>query len=319
VSRRAPSVARGTARSGALATAMLIASISTVDVVAQPVEPIIDVHLHSHSFWTGPPAGDTTWFRPMQRAGSREELIRRSVAELERCNVVCAVASSFSLAETRAWADALPGRVIPALQTTLAPPTDELVQRLREQFSSGEVRVLGEIHNAAPGSEPLDPIYELAAEFDVPVAIHMGDGFPGAAYADFPSYRMRNNRPLRLEDMLGRHPRLRVYLMHAGWPFQDEIVALMYGHPHVFVDVGMIAWYLPEGEFHSYLRRLVGAGFGDRILFGTDHMQWPQAIGLAVQAIESADFLSNEQKRAIFYNNAVRFLRLDPDAPCQMR
>ena len=108
--------------------------------------------------------------------------------------------------------------------------------------------------------------------------------------------------------------------MHAGWPFQDEIVALMYAHPHVYVDVGMISWYLPKAEFHSYLRRLVGADFGDRILFGTDHMQWPQAIGLAVEAIESADFLSNEQKRAIFHGNAVEFLRLDPGSPnCQVR
>jgi len=44
-------------------------------------------------------------------------------------------------------------------------------------------------------------------------------------------------------------------------------------------------------------------------------MIWPQTIDLAIQTIQSADFLSDEQKRDIFYNNAVRFLRLDEKQP----
>jgi hypothetical protein len=45
-------------------------------------------------------------------------------------------------------------------------------------------------------------------------------------------------------------------------------------------------------------------------MFGSDQMVWPEAIGMAVQGIESAAFLSEEQKRDILYNNAVRFFRL---------
>ncbi len=40
-------------------------------------------------------------------------------------------------------------------------------------------------------------------------------------------------------------------------------------------------------------------------------MIWPETIRLAIETIESADFLTDEQKRDIFYNNAARFLRLD--------
>ena len=40
-------------------------------------------------------------------------------------------------------------------------------------------------------------------------------------------------------------------------------------------------------------------------------MVWPQTIGLALETVESAAFLNQEQKRDILYNNAVRFLRLD--------
>jgi predicted TIM-barrel fold metal-dependent hydrolase len=49
-------------------------------------------------------------------------------------------------------------------------------------------------------------------------------------------------------------------------------------------------------------------------MFGSDQMFWPEAIGMAVDAIEAADFLTREQKADIFHNNAARFLRL-PDAP----
>jgi len=55
----------------------------------------------------------------------------------------------------------------------------------------------------------------------------------------------------------------------------------------------------------------VDAGFSDRIMFGSDQMQWPQSISTAVETIENADFLTEKQKRDIFYNNALRFFKLD--------
>jgi predicted TIM-barrel fold metal-dependent hydrolase len=99
--------------------------------------------------------------------------------------------------------------------------------------------------------------------------------------------------------------------MHAGWPMLDEMVGLLYAHPQVYVDIALINWELPRAEFHAYLRRLVESGFDKRIMFGSDLTMWPEAIGLAIEAIESAEFLTHEQKRDIFYNNAARFLRID--------
>ena len=45
-------------------------------------------------------------------------------------------------------------------------------------------------------------------------------------------------------------------------------------------------------------------------MYGSDQMIWPEAIAKSIDAIESADVLTPEQKRDIFYNNAARFLRL---------
>jgi uncharacterized protein len=57
----------------------------------------------------------------------------------------------------------------------------------------------------------------------------------------------------------------------------------------------------------------VEAGFGERILWGSDQMIWPGTIKVAIATIEKADFLTPRQKRDIFYDNAARFLRLTGD------
>jgi len=46
-------------------------------------------------------------------------------------------------------------------------------------------------------------------------------------------------------------------------------------------------------------------------MYGSDQMIWPDAVGMGIEAIESAEFLSEDQKRDILYNNAVKFLRLE--------
>jgi predicted TIM-barrel fold metal-dependent hydrolase len=39
-------------------------------------------------------------------------------------------------------------------------------------------------------------------------------------------------------------------------------------------------------------------------------MIWPGVIDASIRTIKEADFLTEAQKRDIFYNNAARFLRL---------
>jgi uncharacterized protein len=90
----------------------------------------------------------------------------------------------------------------------------------------------------------------------------------------------------------------------------DDLLAVLWVHPQVHVDLGGIVFGLPRAEFYRYLQRIVDAGFGKRVMFGSDQMVWPGVIERAIQAIEAAPFLSDAQKRDILYNNAARFLRL---------
>jgi predicted TIM-barrel fold metal-dependent hydrolase len=87
----------------------------------------------------------------------------------------------------------------------------------------------------------------------------------------------------------------------------------MFAHPQVYVDIGSIVYTEPRAAFYRYLQGIVEAGYGDRILFGSDQMIWPGVIEPSIQAIGEAPFLTPSQKRDILYNNAARFLRLSKD------
>jgi hypothetical protein len=165
----------------------------------------------------------------------------------------------------------------------------------------------------APGDPRLDAYFALAAELGIPVSLHTGFGPPMSPYRGDPDFRMRLGNPLLLEDVLVRYPHLHVYIAHGGYPFLEETIALMMQYQQVYVDISAIDWLMTRPDFHAYLERLVRARLGNRILFGTDQMIWPDAVGMAIDAVESADFLSEKQKRAIFFDNAVEFFQLDAD------
>jgi predicted TIM-barrel fold metal-dependent hydrolase len=101
--------------------------------------------------------------------------------------------------------------------------------------------------------------------------------------------------------------------MHYGSPLVDEMISVLYSHPQVYVDIAGNNWAHPRPHFYGQLRRLMDAGFSKRVMWGSDQLVWPKAIGVALDAIETAPFLSAEQKRDIFYNNAARFLRLSQE------
>ncbi len=134
----------------------------------------------------------------------------------------------------------------------------------------------------------LEASFALCEQLDVPVGVDTGFAPPGAAYGSQPGTRATLGSLLLLVEALLRHCKLRFYIMHAGYPYLDDTLALLHAHPQVHVDLAGANWMIPREEFHEYLLRLVQAGFAQRLMFGSDNMHWPVAISRAIEAVGSA-------------------------------
>ena len=144
--------------------------------------------------------------------------------------------------------------------------------------SDGRLEILAEITNQYAGVKPDDkrmgPYWKLAEELDIPVGIHIGPGPPGVIYLGAQGYRASFHSALMLEEVLVKHPKLRVYIMHAGFPLLDDLLALMYAHPQVYVEVGIIVYSQPRAAFYRYLQGIIDAGFGKSgdVWFGSNDL-----------------------------------------------
>ena len=314
---------------------------------ADTPEPVIDMHLHALPFaaqgppplgmctpfsamprwdqqrpyietivdnYKNPPCDDPVW-SPM----SDHDLLQRSLADMDAYNVYGVLSGPADRLD--AWIAAAPERFIRGHYFNITPDTpspDELVA-LHEE---GRLEVLAEITTQYQGIEPagpeLAPYWAMLEEHDIPAGIHVGPGPPGVIYFGAQRYRARMHSALTLEEVLVKHPNLRIYIMHAGFPMLDDLLTVMYSHPQVYVEVGVIVWTQPKAAFYRFLQGIVDAGYGDRVMFGSDQMVWPETIGRSIDIINAAPFLSEEQKRDILFNNAARFLRLSEEEIARM-
>jgi predicted TIM-barrel fold metal-dependent hydrolase len=309
---------------------------------AQPGPPIIDMHLHALAADSqGPPplamctpiepfrAWDpaapygATFMAMLKQPSCKDpvwspktdqEVMTQTIEVMKRRNIFGVLSGTPD--RVAGWMKAAPGRFIPGLQFQIGREAAS-PETLRALRADGRLAVLAEVTNQYAGIAPddarMEPYWALAEELDIPVGIHIGVGPPGVIYLGSTGYRARLHSALTLEEVLVRHPRLRVYIMHAGFPMLDDLLAVLYAHPQVYVDVGVIVYTQPRPAFYRYLRGIVEAGFRPRVMFGSDQMVWPGVIERSIAVIDEAPFLDAAARRDILYNNAARFLRLGKD------
>ena len=233
--------------------AILLLSLTTF-AQERPL-PIIDMHLHANSASSqGPPPlgfcspaifptldpGKQSWgtvfmesFKnppcdnPIWSPMTDDEVMNQTLEILERRNIIGVTSGTF----VHKYKSAAPHRIIAGLPLTFIRSNWPSVDTVRTWINSGRLAVFSEVAIQYRGMEPGDPAFEpylaLAEELDVPVGIHIGTGPPGVPYMWGKNYRARLHSPLLLEEVLVRHPKLRVYIMHAGWPMIDDLLAVL--------------------------------------------------------------------------------------------
>jgi len=296
--------------------------------------PMIDVHVHAMKvnsdfaspmcpwFLSSMPGADpngkppnfmnTNCVDPLQPAKSDAEMQKEVMKRIKDFNMTMVAFGDSNILHK--WVKAAPeGRIIPGIGISKA--SDMSVEAFRDSLSNGFYKVMAEVapqyQGLSPSDPSLDPYFAVAEKLNIPVGIHMGTGGNGMANITSPKYRASKGSPFLLEDLLAKHPKLKVWVMHAGYPMINQMIALMGANAYVYVDVAGLIWSYPRAEVDAYIKRLVQAGFEKRIMYGTDFMVWPRLFETSIGVIEHAQYLSEDQKRDILFNNAVRFFRLN--------
>ena len=275
--------------------------------------PIIDVHLHAEtreSLAQPAPNPATGQMSPK----TAEEHMTRSLEIMKERNVVLGIVSGFSIAAVESWDAAAPDRIMKGISVD-DPSRFMKPQDLDRLFREKRLDVFGEVAAQYAGYSPSDPAFDVywavAAKHGVPVGIHTGGGPPSTPYTCCPKFRLTLGDPLLLEDMLVKHPKLKVFVMHAGGFFPQNALMLMTMYPHVYVDIGALSWTPIAGDLlEPFLIEVKRRRMLDRVMFGSDQMRWPEAIALAIDRVNRLDFLTVEEKAHIFYDNAAKFLGL---------
>ena len=280
-----------------------------------PPRKIIDVHFHPYQYrdvGDKPPPNPVTGKVPNRT--NAKTIFETMLATLRENNVTKVIVSG----NLRAVSDyhlSDPERFIPSfsypdVDRSPLPDTASFIQFFKEKKFS----VFGELGLQYIGKTLADPEFEpymtICERMGIPVALHTGMSFPNTPYTCCPEFRTHLGNPQLIEEMLVKHPKLKIQLMHAGFPWLQETKAIMNVYPQVYADIAAINWLRPLPDFYSYLKSLVDAGLSKRLMYGSDQMFWEDAIPLSIKNVENAPFLTEEQKQDIFYNNAAKFYNI---------
>lgn len=144
------------------------------------------------------------------------------------------------------------------------------------------------------------PYYAKCCELDISIMMQVGNCLVYQKDRRLPTVA----QPITLDQVAIDFPELILIGIHIGWPWHDEMIAMAWKHPNIYIGLdayGPKHW--PASVVHY------ANTFGqDKVLFGTD---WPVIDPeRAVTELEMHKFRPGPLKK-ILRDNAVRIFKLD--------
>ena len=292
----------------------LLLLLNNIHVQDRP--PIIDVHVHAWAdrhFASG--AFSDSW--GVMSPETNEQHFEQTYAILKKYNITAILSGELENVE-RWMSKDIENRLIPSLYMWQADPPKIDSVEFEALVKEGRIKVLGEVLAWYKGSIISDPEWapflRICEKYDIPVGIHTGASGTDISREEWASKsRLYMADPLLIEEALIRHPNLRVYLMHAGEQFHPNTLRMMAAYSNVYAGLGSLLWGDRQLQRfgREFLQNAKTDGYINQVLFGTDQMFWPTAIERSIEYLNSLDFLNEQDKRDILYNNAVRFFKLN--------
>ena len=154
-------------------------------------------------------------------------------------------------------------------------------------------------------SDPIyRPIYDLAARYDKPVAVHMGLTASGRGH-------LKYSHPLALDEAAADHRHTRFVMCHFGNPFLEAAAAVVEKNRNVAADLSgllegredLLRYFQEQAGYVSLLRTwLTAICRWDDILHGTD---WP-IVNLEEYIRFVQGIVPREHWEQVFFQNANR-------------
>jgi len=153
-----------------------------------------------------------------------------------------------------------------------AEPLDEKnvfnINRLREFKSAVKEHGIKGILFTPPyghfyaNDKSIYPFYEAVVELDAVVYFHHAGGAGGGGGAAYHA-PLKYARPIILDDVVIDFPELRINVEHMGYPWTEELLALMKHAPNVYTDIAelfsrpiLLAWYLTMAKEYGVINRV---------------------------------------------------------------
>ncbi len=242
----------------------------------------IDVHAHvSTAPWFRSirkfADGMRAYYKTEQKARTEEEMARDFVAagvkgciiawDAETTTGEPRIPNDYVAEQVRKFPEAYAGG-----WAMVDPWKGELALREIER-SVKELKLLGvKFQQGAQAFFPDDrrfyPIWDLCQSLGVPVQFHTGTTGMGAGLPGGLGIKLKYMRPIpHLDDVAADFPRLTIIACHAGWPWHDELIALLLHKANVVMETsGWAPKYFPpalKGELNGRLQ--------DKAMFGSDY------------------------------------------------
>ena len=156
----------------------------------------------------------------------------------------------------------------------------------------------------SPDAAKWYPFYAKCVELDVPVQMQVGQSLIYTAEQPLRSV----GRPITLDAVACDFPELRLVGIHIGIPWTDEMIAMAWKHPNVYIGSDAHSPKYWPASFVQYLN-----SYGqDKVLFGTD---FPVLDFARTREEIEALGLREEAKKKLLRTNALRVYKLDQEEP----
>ena len=151
----------------------------------------------------------------------------------------------------------------------------------------------------APDHARYYPFYAKCCELDVPIQMQVGQSM---IYA--PDYRCRSvGQPITLDAVACDLPELKLIGIHIGIPWTDEMIAMAWKHPNIYIGCDAHSpRYWPQSFVHY-----INSYGADKVIFGTDFPVLD--FGRTMDEIRALD-LKPQNLRKLLRDNVVRIYKL---------